>query len=326
VGSLKPQKADMNSNYPPTKSSHEDPSLDDLYQSIRTGHLKLTETSFFRLFDSIRRNLTLAFSVIPDGDHLDLESNSDEAISDDVPLEDDASDFEPSFSPPLGVITKIFPTVGRAVSYVPRAIQPFEATGDPEARQRGIEANFRRAIRTSKDQAIHQDLGVYATLTFDNDSLEVDPLEEFEKYVRRLRDIARIQGSRFHYIAVVTQKNGRPHCHALFSRWIPFEELTYNWPFGFDEIYEIHKDDIPRAVSYLGKNSRSFRYHKHVLLNSKGDRPPVISHDSDTFSNARLQIEETVQQRRVELRSNRPFGKRAQLSYLFEPFDPETNP
>lgn len=316
----------MNSTTPPTHFSTEPASWDDLYESIRSGQLKLTGTAITHIFDTIRRNLTLAFSTFTEADHLDIESISDETLSNEYPTENNAFANEASFSPPLGVITRILPTVGRAISFVPRTFYSFESTGDPDAHERGVDANFRRAIRTLIDQAKHQDLGVYATLTFDDHSLEVGPLEEFERYVRRLRDLARRQGFRFHYIAVVTKENGRPHCHALFPRWMSFEDLTYNWPFGFDEIIEIHKDDIPKVVTYLGDNSKTFRYHKHVLLNSKGDRPPVISHDSSSFSDARQQIEETVQPRRVQLRSNRPFGKRAQLSYLFEPFDPETNP
>jgi len=315
---------------PPSEFSPSILDWDDLYGAIQSQRFRFSETTFDSVVDHVRRNMTRAFDSLIVGDHLDFESLSDDESSNDKDLR--RPNETPSINPsqqhisPQGVRTRILPTVGRAVSYVPRAQYSFEATDDPEAHKRGVEANYRRAICSAIDQAKHQELCIFATLTFDDESLNVDPLDEFVKFSRQLRNLSRRQARHLHYVAVVTNESGRPHCHALFSSWLNLEDITYYWPHGFDEIREIHPSDIPKVVRYLGKNSKHFRYHKHILLTSKGDRPPVITNDETTFDHAREQVEETVKPRRVAITSSRPFGKRGQMTYQFEPFNPEQNP
>lgn len=292
---------------------------DSLYASINSGQLKFTPETFESTLQSIRRTMTLTFLTVFGGDLLDNESHSDEKSP--ITLIDEDTEFEPSDSTPFGDIgVKVLPSVGRATVYRKRSSYDFQASNDPDARQRSSEANYRRAIRGAADQALSQDLGIFVTLTFADDCLKLDPLIETERFNRRLRDHGLQQERHFHYVEVVTSHSGRPHCHGLLSRWLDFETIANCWPNGHVEITELHPDDIERKVRYMGGNAKHHRFHSHILLQSKGDRPREITATTKSFDSGKQAVSEIIHPQRPRVRSNRPFGKRGSVIYTFDRF------
>jgi len=290
---------------------------DSLYASINSGQFKFSPEAFESTFQSIRRTMTLTVLTVFGGDLLDNESHSDEQspnTSIDVDIE-----FEPSDSTPFGDIgVKVLPSVGRATVYRKRSSYGFQASDDPDARQRSSEANFRRAIRRAADQALSQDLGIFVTLTFADHCLDLNPLGEVERFNRRLRDHGLQQDRHAHYVEVVTNHSGRPHCHGVLSRWLDFETIANCWPNGHVEITELHPDDIEGRVRYMGGNAKHHRFHSHVLLQSKGDRPQEITATTKSFDSGKQAVSEIIHPQQPRVRSNRPFGKRGSVIYTFD--------
>ena len=330
MAALKPQEDQMSSSFPSQNLSSIPDQLETLYQSIRTGSIRLTSEQLLNFVDQTRRNLTLALLPFSHAHHLDKELDNDIYLDEEpMPSEHDHS-IENIINTPVisagqgPVITKVLKTVGRATSYRKRK-SDFSTRRhiDPDAERRSAEANFKAARRKAADKASHRKLCTWAGLTFDDEHLSIDPKVAIERFNRNLRTyIHRHTPHTFHYCEVIGIEDHRQHIHALFPEWIDWELIDRFWIYGSVHIEAIIQEEVDEKVGYMADHIKQSRVTNHRFIESHGDMPIPEYFISNSYSDARDVLEDDLAPNRITPTMNKPFTPDGLISYRFLPTEP----
>jgi len=303
--------------------------MDQIYSGLRSGEIRLRQSQIYGIVDFARRRVTHALRTLSQAHHLDNESLYDtDSDHDTMQAVEPVSDPEYNninyqacnLGPPL-IRLKMFKTVGRATSYR-RRVSDFTTRShfDPDATARSQAANHRAAVTAATDFAKHQDLGCWVTLTFREGTEHLNPAKEFRRFIRNLTGrLKRIDARKFHYVGVAVAGPERIHCHVLLPRWIQWDLIADCWEHGTPEIAEIHPEEIPIKINYMGNNIKNSRITHARFISSKGGRPIAEFLDAESHEQARQLLENDLAPTQVWERLTQAFVRRGVVSYIFDP-------
>jgi hypothetical protein len=219
---------------------------------------------------------------------------------------------------------------GRAGFHRPRAkyfepVEPLDAANQEERTKRSRAANQRRAVTRASDHAVATNCRLFLTGTFDNDHVEVDPVEAARSYLEAVaREHQRTTGRKLHYVAVVGTEGVRQHMHAIVSADADHEILTQAWIHGYlDGPRLVAEDEIRRTVRYMGKNVEHGRTTYARFLRSRGGGGEVIRVNVRDVEDGRETLKDIIHPAIPVLVNARIFSSTPRVSFEFPPIRPD---
>lgn len=224
------------------------------------------------------------------------------------------------------IILRVDRAAGRASTYTPRRLNPARLrtsrSNDAEAHERGLQANYRRAVRSAADAAITGSCTVWVTLTFDDLNRPPDPVQATKRFLRRLRDRhRRSKGRSLRYVGVVGGNNGeREHVHLLIDQHVDRNMVGDCWPHGtVSSIEEVPVQEIECRVRYMGRHVRDTRLTGHRFLRSRTERGQAIEISVSSQAEAQQVLEDLVHPHRVRVVRNDVSDTYSRITYRFDP-------